>query len=440
MKRTFLLMLMSIALVLFLASCGGGGPTTAGPQNVTIQTGDATNDQVVKFELTINSIILTGTGGTSNTQNLLARATEVEFAHEAGTFEPLTVTHVPPGTYSGATVTFSNPEVVAVVNGVPTKLTANLSASTVTVNFASNITVGSSPLFINFDLNMTSTVTINGNTATITPTFTVTTSTVAPNEGDENDDNGEIEDVHGSVTSISAPNFTIQTSQSTITFATDSNTRFSDGIASLADVKVGDVLEVDGVTKSDGTKLASRVELEERENGTEVEGIVSAVTGAPATQITIAEQVDSSGNSASSPVMVGAQVTANTQFLVRLDRLNLNLSLPVVFDASHIAAGQRVEVDSSSTATPLTADKIKLREQALIGTISNLNGNTFTLTVNSTSAFATLSGVTTVNVVVLNGADDEVTLANGATIRVRGLLFVNGTSFTMVSVRNDDNN
>ena len=442
MKRTFLLILTSVALVLLLASCGSNSSMTkAGTGNVTIQTGDATNDQIVKFELTINSITLTGAAGTSNTQNLLSQPREVEFEHEAGAFEPLTLANVPPGTYSGATLMVSNPEVVAVVNGVPTKLAASLNSSTINVTFASNIMIGSSPMFLNFDLDMTNSLTINGNTATVSPTFKVTATTVPPNGDNEDDDNGEIEDVHGKVTNVSPnatpPTFTIQTSQSTITFATDGNTRFTDGLNSLSDLKMGEVVEVDGITKSDGTKLATKVELEENENGMEVEGIVSAVTGTPATQITIAHQVDSSGSS-TPPVTVDVQITSNTQFLVRLDKLNLNLNVPMVFDASHIGKGQRVEVDSSSTGSPLVADRVKLREQALIGVISNLNGNTFTLTVNSTSAFASLSGATTVSVIVLSGGEDEVPLTNGATVRIRGLVFFNGT-YTLVAAHTDNN-
>jgi Domain of unknown function (DUF5666)/Domain of unknown function (DUF4382) len=439
MKRTFLLILTSVALVLLLASCGSNSSMTqAGMGNVTIQTGDATNDQIVKFELTISSITLTGAAGTSNTQNLLNHPREVEFSHEAGSFEPLTLAHVPPGTYSGATLMVSNPEVVAVVNGVPTKLAASLSSSTINVTFTSNIMVGNSPMFLNFDLDMTNSLTISGNTATVAPTFKVTAVTVAPNEDNEDDDNGEIEDVHGKVTDVTAPNFTIQTSQSTITFATDSNTRFTDGLNSLSDLKAGEIVEVDGITKSDGTKLATKVELEEGENGMEVEGIVSAVTGTPATQITIAHQVDSSGNS-TPPVTVDVQITSNTQFLVRLDKLGMTLNVPMVFDASHIGKGQRVEVDSSSTGSPLLADKVKLREQALIGVISNLNGNTFTLTVNSTSAFASLSGATTVSVIVLSGGEDEVPLTNGATVRIRGLVFFDGTKYTLVAAHTDNN-
>lgn len=440
MKQAFLFPVSILTLALFLTGCGGSNMNhavqTTGTM-VTLQTGDALNDQIVKFELTINSITLTGTGGTANTANLLSEPGEVEFTHEAGSFEPLTLAHVPPGTYSGATMMVSNPEVVAIIGGVPTKLTATLSSPTVTISFSPNITVGSSPMFINFDIDLPNSVMINGTSATVTPTFKVTTKTVAA-EGDENDDNGEIEDVHGKVTNVTPPNFTIQTEEATITFATNSSTIFSGGITQLTDLKTGDVVEVDGMTQPDGTKLATKVEREESETGEEAEGIISAVTGSPATGITIVHQVDSTG--ATPPVTVDVQITANTQFFIRLDKLGLNLSVPPVFDASHIGKGQRVEVDSSSTGTPLVADKIKLREQALIGTISNLNGNTFTLTVNPSSAFASLSGVTTVSVTMLDGSNEAAPLMNGATVRVRGLVFVNGTAYSMVGVRDDDNN
>ena len=111
--------------------------------------------------------------------------------------------------------------------------------------------------------------------ATITPKFNVTSTATPPagNEGNEDHDNGEMDDVHGSVKSIAAPNFTVTTKTTDITFATDANTRFKDGITQLSDLKVGDIVEVDAITKSDGTKLATKVEREEGSNGEEAEGL-----------------------------------------------------------------------------------------------------------------------------------------------------------------------
>jgi hypothetical protein len=443
MKRVFWFTLFSVVFALLLTGCGGGNNTitaTAGKGNVTIQTGDAVNDQVVKFELTISSITLTGVSPTATTGNLLAKASEVEFVHQAGTLEPLTLANVPAGTYSGATLTVSNPEITVVNAGVPSKIPATLSGGTVNVTFA-NITVGSSPLFINFDLDLANSITLNGtpvSSATVNPKFNVTSTTVAPNKENENEEDGENDDVHGSVKSISAPNFTITTNSTDITFATDSNTRFKDGLNSLADLKVGDIVEVDSVTQTDGTKLATKVEKECDNKGEELEGIISAVTGSPATQITLAHQVDSTGNP-SAPTTVDVTLNASTQFIVRTDKLNL--SSPPAFDATHIGKGQRVEADANGTTAPILASKLKLREQALIGTVAASPAPTssgFTLNVSATSAFGTLSGATTVPVTIVSGTNLKVTPTAGATVRVRGLVFCNAGAYSMIAVRVDD--
>jgi len=440
MKRLFLFPLIALASILLVIGCGDAkkNPVQMTGTMTMLQTGDAVNDQIVKFELTISSITLTGTGGTANTANLLSGSAEVEFTHEAGTFEPLSLAHVPPGTYSGATMMVSNPEVVAIIGGVPTRLNATLSSTTVNIPFNPNIMVGTTPLFINFDINLPNSVTISGTNATVTPMFKVTTSTVPPDDNNEDHDNGEIEDAHGSITNITAPNFTIQTRSTTITFVTNGNTRFFDGIAQLSDLKVGDIVEVDGVTQSDGTTLATKVEREEDHNGEEVEGIISALDS-PLTKITIIHQMDSTGTS-SSPVTVDVGVNSSTMFSVRTDRLNV---FAPPFDATHIGKGQRIEADASNNTAPLLAAKVKLREQALLGTVAASPAPTksgFTLNVNPTSAFGTLSGVTSLPVTFANGATLKVTPAAGMNIRVRGLVFVNGTAYSMIAVLDDDNN
>lgn len=446
MKRVLLFTLLSVLFALLLTGCGRGGNntvTTAGAGNATIQTGDATNDQIAKFELTISSITLTGVSPTATTGNLLSKSAEVEFTHQAGTFEPLTLANVPQGTYNGATLTVSAPEVVVINGTTPTKVPATLSSGTVTVTFA-NITVGSSPLFINFDLDLANSVTLNGppiTSATVNPKFNVTSTTAPPagQEGNEDDNNGELEDVHGSVKAINAPNFTITTKSTDITFATDANTRFKDGITQLSDLKVGDIVEVDGVTKSDGSHLATKVEREGGEQGEEIEGLISALDN-PLTKITIIHQEDSTGTS-QSPVTVDISVNASTVYSVRTDKLNLGGTVPA-FDATHIGKGQRIEGDANGSTAPILATKIKLREQALLGTVASTpapTSSTFTLTLSPTSAFATLSGATSVVVTVPSGANLKVQPTAGATVRVRGLVFFNAGTYSAIAVRVDNN-
>ncbi|MCU1255922.1 MAG: hypothetical protein JWM83_2221, partial [Candidatus Angelobacter sp.] len=290
---------------------------------------------------------------------------------------------------------------------------------------------------INFDLDLASSVVLSGTpptSATVTPKFNVTTATA--NNSDE--DSGEMDDVHGSVTAIAAPNFTIQTKTSSIVFATDASTQFKDGITSLSQLKMGDIVEVDGTTKPDGSKLATKVEVESSQSGKEAEGLITVVTGTPATQITIAHQVDSS-SSTTPPVTLDVAISATTKFSVRTDKLNLGGAAPA-FDTSHIGKGQRVEADSgNSTATPIVADKLKLREQALVGTVSAASASGFTLTLNASSAFATLTGQSTVAVSTVSGTNLKVTPANTNTVRVRGLIFFNAGAYSMIAARVDDN-
>lgn len=437
MKRVLFVTLVTIVFALALTAVGCGGNNNNQVQatgtSTTIQFGDATNDQIAKFELTASSITLTGAGGTANTANLLAAPVEFEFSHTAGTFEPVSLSKVPAGTYSAATITWSNPEIVAVNAGVPTKLTASPTSGTANVTFTSNITVGSTPTFINFDMDLASSVTISGTSATLNPTFTATTSSVAPNENGEDDHDGEADEVHGAITAISAPTFTIQTSAgASITFTTDANTNFNDGIKQLSDLKVGDVVEVDSKTQADGSKLATKVERECNEGGEEAEGLIQTLDS-PLTTITIVHQLDSTNKTAPTTVNIG--VNAQTQYIVKSDKLTVTGT----FDATHIGKGQRIEADADGQASPITARKVQLREQALIGTVSNASATGFTLTPSTTSAFASLSGATSVAVTIVSGTNLQATPANSATVRVRGLVFFDGTSYTMTATKVDNN-
>jgi hypothetical protein len=139
------------------------------------------------------------------------------------------------------------------------------------------------------------------------------------------------------------------------------------------------------------------------------------------------------------PLAVNVTVNSNTVYSVRPDKLNVTAP---AFDATHIGKGQRIEVDADNSSSPLVATQVKLREQALLGTVASSPAPTssgFTLNVSPTSAFGTLSGVTTVTVSFANGADLKTTPTAGAAIRVRGLVFVSGTAYSLIAVRDDDN-
>ncbi|HZI58013.1 MAG TPA: hypothetical protein VFF39_14620, partial [Verrucomicrobiae bacterium] len=62
-------------------------------------------------------------------------------------------------------------------------------------------------------------------------------------------------------------------------------------------------------------------------------------------------------------------------------------------------------------------------------------GNTFDINLAADSALRVISGQTVVHVTKIASTDSRVTVANGGTVMVRGLLFWNGTSWQLVARR-----
>jgi hypothetical protein len=438
--------LLSLALVLAVIAatgCGGGstanmaggGTPTGTRASAHINIGDAPADSIVAFELTVTSVVLHGSGGDVS---VLVSPTEIELMHNSGTVESLAIMDIPAGTYTGATITVSHPEVKIVdTSGNTVQLNATLASSTADVSFSPNLVVGTDPIVVNFDLNVAASVAISGNNATVTPTFAATTGSVPTNPAEQDGEDGEVEDT-GTVTNVSGNNFTIMVEQSSqnLTFATDSSTEFESPLASVASLSNGMVVEVHGVTQTDGSLLAKKVESETEGNqGMEAEGLVVSTTGNPVTQFVIVVQDDSSSSS-SAPALgtnLTVNVDGNTQFRIHSHNVDLSgLPFNPTFDATTLSAGQAVDADSDSTSSStITASRVKLDEQSLTGTVSNFTQNgqqaTFTLTVASDSAFASLTGTTTVTVYQQSNTqlDGISSIANGNTVRVRGLLFAN---------------
>ena len=438
--RVLLSMVLAIAVVA-ATGCGGGmsSNTTGNPSaqraSAHINIGDAPADGIVAFELTVTSVVLHSTSGDVT---VLSSPTEIELMHNSGTVQSLAIMDVPAGTYTGATITVSKPE-VKIVNssGQTVELNATLASPTGDVAFNPNLVVGTDPVVVNFDLNVAASVAISGNNATITPTFTATTGAVPQSQTEQGNEDGEVE-ATGSVTNVSGTTFTIMVDQSSqsMTFNTDSSTEFESPLAGVSSLTNGMVVEVHGVTQSDGSLLATKVASEsETADGMEAEGLVVSTTGNPVTQFVVVVQDESSSSSSTPPLgsNLTVNVDGNTQFRIHDHNVDLsNLPFTPTFDATTLAAGQAVDADSDSTSSStITASKVRLDEQSLTGTVSNFTQNgsqaTFTLTVAGDSAFASLTGTTTVTVYQQANThlDGISSVSNGSTVRVRGLLFAN---------------
>jgi uncharacterized protein DUF5666 len=283
--------------------------------------------------------------------------------------------------------------------------------------------------------------------------FSFTTRPVAT-EAQQQDDTGEIEGAVGKVSSISGSNFTLDLagSNSQLVFATDNTTQFKDGLTNLASA-LNQLVKVEGSTRADGSLFAKELEGIEGPNGSELDGLLTLVTGNPATSLTLLAQ-DGIGNGMD-PAKIGNTFTVDvsglsaSKYIVDQEKCDFSgMTVPSAtfpFDATTIHAGQRVEVDNASGVPAvngtLTADKVKLEQQAFSGTVSNysagMNGAaTFDVTLPADSHLAILSGQTVVHVFQQPATNNKFgPIANNSVVRVRGLLFWTGSAFNMIARR-----
>lgn len=459
------------------ASPGTPAPSTAPPSQtpLSVTIGDAPSQRVASFEVTVTSVILNAADGSQ--VNVFSGSRRVEVTHLAGTFAPLVLSSVPQGTYTQLQVTLADPEVSFVGDDASLHNFADVGFTrTLTIVLTPPLAVtGTTAMMLNLDLNAAASIAIDPATNTVTINPVITVGSQPADEQQHEPEAGELEHIAGTVTAVnvSAGTFTISAGQSglTLTFATNTNTRFDIGgtqpgtVASLA---AGMVVRVDGVTQSDGTLLATEVEASQpATTAVDAEGLVTSITGNPVTEFTLLAQDandDHHDGEDDSRAMVGGalsvNVDASTQFTVDAGGLAFDpAAFP--FDAAHLSKAQRVEADSTtppqimtgaSSSTVLSAQQVRLQAQALTGTVSNQLGSStsgqFTLTVAPDSAFALLTGTTTVTVFSQTQTDTRQDAfnddrggdggGNGGTapvVRVRGLLFFDGTAYKMLASR-----
>ncbi len=453
-----LLFILAIGVALAASGCGGGGMSSpppgggAGATAAQVRIGDAPADRVVSFEVSLGPITMTPTSGAAVT--VLSSSRRLELTHLSATSEPLQLLKVPQGAYTSATLTAANPEVVFINNlGQIVKLEPAFN-QTLTVNFSPTFNVGTAAPVVSIDLDVANSLTFDGQ-GNITgvnisaASFTISTATVAA-ENEQEFEDGELEDTTGTVTSVNGNSFVLSlgVSGTTLTFVADSNTEFKDG-AALATMN-NTVVTVEGVTRSDGSLYAKEVEGVEDVGGAEVEGLITQVTGNPATQLTFS--ADDGSGSGMDDTKVGSSFSVDVSgagYKVNAGKIDTSgiggLPAPpnFPFNEATVHAGQRIEIETHSAVSgnSLVAEKVSLQQQTLSGTVSGLSGSaptTFTLTVASDSAFAMLSGSTTVTVFWQPGTDLHNlphTLANGDKVRVRGLVFFTGAKFNMIARR-----
>jgi hypothetical protein len=443
------------ALIALVSGCGGGGsgissnptPTpAAGADSAQVRFGDAPADSVISFEVSVSSLSLTPAGGGAPVPISVPANNRIELTHASGKFEPFIVGNLPQGTFSAANLTLANSELTFLSStGTPVHINGPASAS-ITVPLSPNLAIGSSPLVLNIDVNVGASIStaasvVNG--IAFTPASFNITAKAPGVASNQQDDDGEIEDVQGTVTAVNGSSFTFKVGQtgSLMTFNTDATTEFKDGVIGIAGL-LNQVVTVEGFTRPDGSLFAKEIEGLENNNGGEVEGLITSISG---TTLTVNAQ-DGIGNGFDD-TKIGASFSVNiaglnaSKFRVKPGN-GFGGGLPSAtfpFDATTIHQGQRIEVDTDAAVPPangaINPDKINLQQQGVSGVVANAAANTFDINLATDSALRTISGQTVVHVTKTSSTDSRVAVANGSTVQVRGLLFWNGTSWQMIARR-----
>jgi co-chaperonin GroES (HSP10) len=362
----------------------------------------------------------------------------------------LNAASAPDGTYSGINLTFANPQFTIlnqtgqpITMGTQTCLNGHVCEFKPALN-QSSLTISSTPfpvtisttapmsLVLDFDLNASI-----QNNLSVTPTVTLAAVPAKPSDSEiEN-----IEGLKGQVQNVSTAGFTLKdsTSGQTFTLNVDNTTQFQGfnevGCAAnnFSCVQAGQIVEVEHLlVKTDGTLLASQIQLDDAANQEQLEGTIVAVNAASNQFQMVVENEEPAAQGVSVGNSVTISINAGAQYAVDSDDLSGAIPSGVSFaSASDLLVGQEVKVralivSSSTTGTTATTDRVKLHMSQFPGTVASLNAPNFA--VNNLPALFTSNGINQVQVVVSSGTESEgisggSSLIVGNNVVLRGLLF-----------------
>lgn len=435
---TLILVLASAAL---LGACGGGGTSTGGTTppgvnpgsgSLAVQIKDAPLDNLVKFEITVVNITL-------NPGNVSVLPSPKEIELTSLQLQPELIrlaSNIPAGTYTSVTLQLQNAEIRFCPNPPATCTAQSVQEveinQTFTVSKNVNVTISNGQtlgLLIDFDLAASitqTTTTITG----INPTFTVSVVNLA-NQLDEFEGTGRVVSVNRQ--SATAGTFVLEVFGpcQQVTITVDANTEFEDFADNFNSVAMNQVVEVEADLQTGGTLLAKEVEMEDAQEGNDVEGVIISVDRNSTTQevdsftLVLHEVLPCSLTPPASDLLTVA-VDTNTTF--RIDDDGFSVDTNLFNDATDLDVGQKVEVDpTGSLGTSITAERIKLKDETIGGTV---NG-TPTPPEFELDPASDLFPDPSITVVTSSGTEFEgvtgvSSLANGRTVRVRGLLFRTG--------------
>jgi hypothetical protein len=410
------------------------------PTPVQLRVSSAPSDKVTALQLTISAVSFQTTTG--NTINLLTSPSSVEFAHLGLDSEPLLVSSMDPVTYKQVVITVTSSTVSYLRGGIPVSKTVNRTFTS-QVKFVPAMTVAyGTPTILNLQLDMSSTVVpgLNGNFNVNKPVFRLVAMTVASPDS-QKAENGRVDRVVGSVTSVSGSGFTIVDGQTggTLHFDTDDSTQFiNGGLSTLS----GLITLVRGFTKTNGSLQASTVEVLESSTGIAIQGLITRGVS-NTTQFLLVSRGGSGYRVSGS---LGSTVLADrgqSVFVVDSQLTDMTGLDFLKFDSNSMLLGQNVQLQSMrqmqggslGTFGSLAADYIRLEPQSIRGVVANFQTGAqpgtasfdLLLPASGSSYLSALNPVLSkVHVYQQPGTDLQNLpngILNGQSICLRGLLF-----------------
>lgn len=401
MRKCLWLSLLMAALIILMIGCGGNSganttssTTTLNSANTFVTGEDAPLPAVLGFNLTINSITLTGTN--NSTATLLSTPDTVDFARLVGLRQLLAFNSVPAGTYNAITFKFSSPLITYLNVGTTPPSASTLNGTwasgvsvdtggvaTVTVALKNAVTLDSSGLVglhMHFDLRKSLAVDGAGQiTGVVDPQITV--NAVHPD-----DDDAQITDLRGSIVSVNTTgnSFVIQKwNGKQITISVNNSTKYNDGFT-LATLVAGMVAEIQGNIQSDGTILAGAVQVVAVEHAYVAGPILYVDPNGTNITILVAEN---------NPAIPGVtQQTPLTLDISTVQKYSIggidNWLTAFAFGPTGLVVGQRIAVGGAlnTTTNPATfvPARIMLERQGVDG---DLVANSVTITTGNAGTF-----------------------------------------------------
>jgi len=408
---------VSAVLSLLLALCGylaagcgstGMPPVTVPPPptSLAVVVSSTANGQFTNFYVDITSLSLTNQAGT--TVSVLAapqsqaftQTQEAEFIHLNGHMAPFLTAMVPQDVYTQATLTYTYAQFTHVslnASGALATVTdavggPNSIPQTASVNLPAPLAIHGSAMAVLLDLQVSSSATFTNqgagqpDTYAITPMFKLTPAAPMPQS------QVQVKGVDGLVSSINSGSDSLSLmidygfnnpsypDGSTFTLATNASTVYQ-GIGNFSALAVGMIANLDLTLQSDGSLLATRIEVDDPGATNVLTGPLGTVFGSQGDIVELGRTNEEFNQS----VVPGSTIMyysfdASTAFKLSGEiAVPSNLPFSATFDSSNLIAGQNVSVASQVIVTSggryTHATTITLVPQTINGTITGVSSS-----------------------------------------------------------------